>query len=215
MRSKSGTGARTFADEARRKQIVACAMDLIADVGYPRASLAKIAERADIAKSVVLYHFRDKDELVSAVVETVFATSANIMVPRILSASGARDRLRAYIESNGEFLDAHRRPAIALYEISTSYRDRKGRRFDEAIQAAVDDIGVPEQFAPLDPLSILRSGIQDGDFVTDVDPIVLKNLIRSALDGAVAELARDDTYDVTAHTSALSKLVLSAIGAPP
>ncbi|MCK8616302.1 TetR/AcrR family transcriptional regulator [Gordonia sp. C13] len=214
MRSKTQPGARTFADEARRRQIVACAIDLIAEVGYPSASLAKIAERAEIAKSVVLYHFRDKDELVGALVETVFETSAGIMIPRILAASGARDRLRSYVESNGAFLDAHRRSAVALYEISTSYRDKSGRRFDEAIRSSIDDTGVPAEFALLDPLSILSAGMEDGDFVTDIDPVVLKNIIRAALDGAVAELARDETYDVIAHTTVLCDLVLSAIGAP-
>ncbi|AZG48078.1 TetR/AcrR family transcriptional regulator [Gordonia insulae] len=212
MRSEEGSG-RTFADEARRRQIVACAIELIAEVGYPQASLAKIAERAEIAKSAVLYHFRGKDELVAAIVEAVFGASAGVMIPRIMAATTATDRLRAYIASNGEFLDTHRRGAIALYEISVGYRDSAGRRFDQVVQASVDESGVPPELALLDPLTIFVDGIRDGEFVTTAEPLMLKNIVRASLDGAVAELARDDTYDVLEHTSTLADLVISAIGA--
>lgn len=212
MRSESSS-ARTFADEARRRQIVACAIELIAEVGYPQASLAKIAERAEIAKSAVLYHFRGKNDLVAAIVEAVFAASAGVMIPQIMAATTATDRLRAYIASNGEFLDTHRRDAIALYEVSVGYRDSTGRRFDQVVQASVDESGVPPELALLDPLTILTDGIRDGEFVTTADPLVLKNIVRASLDGAVAELARDETYDVLAHTSALADLIISAIGA--
>ncbi|MDL9948924.1 helix-turn-helix domain-containing protein [Gordonia sp. ABSL11-1] len=212
MRSGS-RGGRTFADEARRRQIVSCAIELIAEVGYPQASLAKIAERAGIAKSVVLYHFRGKDDLVAAIVEAVFATSVAVMIPRIVAAESATERLHAYIASNGEFLDAHRRDAIALYEISVGYRDGAGRRFDQVVQASVERSGVPAEFALLDPQNILADGIRDGEFVTTADPAVLKNILRAALDGAVAELARDETYNVLDHTSTLAELIISAIGA--
>ncbi|WP_068279571.1 TetR/AcrR family transcriptional regulator [Aldersonia kunmingensis] len=212
MRSKLA-GARTFTEEARRQQIVSCAVELIAESGYPQASIAKIAERADIAKSVVLYHFHSKDELVAAIVETVFAASAAVMVPRIAATSSATERLTAYIDANGEFLDTHRREAIALYEVSTSYRGGDGRRFDQAVQASVDASGVPPEFALLDPLTILSDGIRDGEFRTATDPHLLKNILRAALDGAVGELSRDDTYDVLAHTAAVKDLFLAAIGA--
>ncbi|MCG7633237.1 TetR/AcrR family transcriptional regulator [Gordonia McavH-238-E] len=211
MRSGSTTG-RTFADEARRRQIVACAIELIAEVGYPTASLAKIAERSGIAKSAVLYHFRGKDELVSAIVETVFEASATTMIPRIVAQTSATDRLRAYIESNGEFLDVHRQEAVALYEISVSYRDKRGLRFDQAVQASVDDAGVPPELALLDPLSILGDGIRDGEFDATAAPAVVKSIVRSSLDGVVRELARDSDYDVLGHTSALASIIISAIG---
>ncbi|GAC68635.1 putative transcriptional regulator [Gordonia soli NBRC 108243] len=190
-----------------------CAIALIAESGYPQSSIAKIAERAGIAKSVVLYHFRGKDELVAAIVETVFAKSAAVMIPQIVAASTATERLRAYIASNGEFLDAHRPDAIALYAISSTYRDAEGRRFDEAVQASVDTDGVPPELALLDPESIFADGVRDGEFTTDTEPRVLKNILRAALDGVVGELARDDSFDVLTHTAAISDLFLTATGA--
>src|SRR5580693_7433483 len=66
----------TFTERARRGQIVECAIELIAERGYGDTSIAKIAERAGIAKSVVLYHFVSKEELVGAVVTQVSGVAA-------------------------------------------------------------------------------------------------------------------------------------------
>ena len=57
---------RTFTETARRAQIVTAAIDTIAELGYGRASLARIAETAGTSKSVILYHFSGKDDLITA-----------------------------------------------------------------------------------------------------------------------------------------------------
>ncbi|MDS1116872.1 TetR/AcrR family transcriptional regulator [Gordonia westfalica] len=203
---------RTFTEDMRRRQIVDCAIELIAEIGYPQASLSKIGERASIAKSVVLYHFKGKHELVAAIVETVFTASATVMVPRLSAAQSPTHRLIAYIESNGEFLDRHRAEAVALYEISTSYRTADGLRLDQAAQRSVEAEGVPEVFALLDPESIFADGIREEEFHTSASPRDLKNALRAALDGAVTEMARDDDYDVLTYTNTVRDLFLTAMG---
>ena len=53
MRTKASDGGRTFTDLARRAQIAQCAADVIAEAGHADASMAEIARRAGVAKSVV------------------------------------------------------------------------------------------------------------------------------------------------------------------
>lgn len=48
-------GEPTFIEAARRAQIVQCASDAIDELGFERASLAEIAKRAGISKSVISY----------------------------------------------------------------------------------------------------------------------------------------------------------------
>lgn len=74
--SKSGRRRRprpkaTFIEEARRHQIIAAAIDTIADVGYASASFARIAARADISPSLISYHFVSRAELTRAVAESL------------------------------------------------------------------------------------------------------------------------------------------------
>lgn len=208
MRSESG---RTFTEDARRTQIIDCAVALIAEVGYPQASLAKIAERAGIAKSAVLYYFRTKDDLVGALVEKVFGASATVMVPRIAAAQSATDKLAAYVDANGEFLDMNRLPAIALFEVSTSYRTADGLRLDRAAARSVADDGVPEELALLDPEAIFSLGISTGEFRSDLGARDAKNALRGALDAAVAELSRDPGFDVVGYVAAVKRLFLAGV----
>ncbi|WP_279583347.1 TetR/AcrR family transcriptional regulator, partial [Fodinicola feengrottensis] len=58
----------TFIEQARRAQMVQCAVEEIAENGYPAASLAAIARRAGVSRGVISYHFADKDDLVEQVI---------------------------------------------------------------------------------------------------------------------------------------------------
>jgi AcrR family transcriptional regulator len=57
----------TFIETARRAQIIECAIDAIAELGYPKASLEQIAERAGVSASVIIYYFGSKKGLVREV----------------------------------------------------------------------------------------------------------------------------------------------------
>ena len=64
---------RTFTETARRAQIMAAAIDAIAELGYGQASLARIAEAADTSKGVIIYHFGGKDELIKELLQELIA----------------------------------------------------------------------------------------------------------------------------------------------
>jgi AcrR family transcriptional regulator len=181
MRSAGGS---TFTEQARREQIVAAAMRVIADGGYAQASVAKIAEHIGVAKSVVLYHFKTKNDIIEAVVAAVFTAAAAQMVPA------------AYIRSNVGFIDGNPVAATAMLEIVTGYRSSSGLRLDQAASATPppEDAGL----AALDPESIFIDGVRSGQF-RPMSPTFMKNAVRAALDGAVWELARDPSYDVLGY----------------
>jgi AcrR family transcriptional regulator len=86
---------RSFTETARRAQIVDCAIGTIAEMGFAKASVDQIAKRAGVSKGVITYHFPNKEEIVSAVIETVVAAARAYMVPRIMAETSAAGRLRA------------------------------------------------------------------------------------------------------------------------
>lgn len=101
MRSNSGL---TFTEQARREQIVAAAMEVIATSGYGQASIAKIAHHIGVAKSVVLYHFKTKSDIIEATVTTVFTQAAIAIAPAVAAATTAAGKLAAYIRANAAFI---------------------------------------------------------------------------------------------------------------
>ncbi|MFI6520235.1 TetR/AcrR family transcriptional regulator [Spirillospora sp. NPDC050679] len=55
--------------DARREQILHVAMQEFAENGYRGTSLAKVAERAGLSQPGLLHHFRNKEQLLVAVLE--------------------------------------------------------------------------------------------------------------------------------------------------
>ena len=126
MRAKASDGGRTFTDLARRAQIAQCAAEAITEVGYADASMAEIARRARVAKSVVSYHFSDKEGLMREVLRTALATYAKFMEPRMAGATSAFDKLRAYLTGTVDYVAEHRSLHVAVIEIALNATSADG-----------------------------------------------------------------------------------------
>src|SRR5487761_633805 len=109
---------RTFIENARRQQIIASAIDTIAEVGFAQASLARIAARIGISKGVISYHFGGKDDLIRQVVIEVIEAGRAYIIPRVLAGSTGSATLRAYIEANLSFMGEHRNSMVAIVDIA-------------------------------------------------------------------------------------------------
>ncbi|MDX6282403.1 MAG: hypothetical protein QOH03_3474 [Kribbellaceae bacterium] len=113
MRSEN----ETFIEAARRAQLADCAVEVIAEGGIGKASMARIAERAGVSVGVISYHFGNKAGLIAAVVEQVAAKAVELMKPRIVAQPTATLGLRTLITSNLEFMRDHPNALRALLEI--------------------------------------------------------------------------------------------------
>ena len=185
---------RSFTETARRAQIVDCAIDAIAEMGFANASVDQIAKRAGVSKGVITYHFPNKEEIVNAIIETVVAAGRAYMVPRIMAETSAAGRLRAYIESNLEFMDAHRKLLIALVQIAMS-----ARRADGSLVIGPESHA--QRAATLEEL--LRAGQRSGEF-RQFDTRVMALTIIQAIDAVPPLLAREPNLDLKMHAQELA-----------
>lgn len=200
VRSRSGADeqkGRTFTGAARRVQIVAVAIETIAEVGYGQASLARIAERLGISKGVIAYHFESKEDLVKAVIDEVLSKAADYMLPRITAASGGRDRLRAYIGSNIGFMGEHRDQMIALTEIARGARDAAGNRMLDASSLEGGTAWL---------VRLLADFQASGEFRPDFDPRVMAETIRAAIDALPHRMAARPDLDIGLYRRELADL---------
>ena len=177
----------------RRGQIVAAAIDTIATLGYNRASLAEVARRAGISKSVISYHFSGKNELIREVVAEVYSLGTTFMVPRIAAAPDARGALRAYIEGNLEFFRAHRKHVIALVEVL-------GGLPPESRDLSSHVAGIEEALPALE--RILRRGQSEGQF-GEFSTRVMALAIRSVVDSLPPQLSADPDFDLDTYSREL------------
>jgi AcrR family transcriptional regulator len=201
MRSKSDPigqeAGRTFTETARRAQIVAAAIETIAELGYGQASLARIAETAGTSKGVIIYHFGSRDELIRELVAELVARGVAYMEPRIDAEPTGPGKLRAYIESNLAFMRENRNHMVAIVEIALNARAADGSRlYDFSIQ----DGGV----AALQGLLAYFQGT--GEFRAGFDPHVMAMAIRVAINAVPAQLARDPALDIGHYAREIADL---------
>lgn len=195
MEPKKGRPARTFTEEARRAQIVQCAADAIAEVGYARASMAEIARRAGIAKSVISYHFADKNELLQELLRTAVATFAQLIEPRLAAEVSASGKIRAYLSGSAEFMTVHRSLHLAVLEIAFGALGPDG-------QPLIATIALETYTPTLE--QILAHG-QDAGELREFDVDVMAGLLRSAATHTMALAVRaDPSLDLTTHASELA-----------
>lgn len=190
--------AKTFTEQARRRQIIDAATEVIAESGYAQTSLARIAAHIGVAKSVVLYHFTTKAEVIEAVFVDIFERGAAVIVPAVVAETSASAKLAAYIRANIAFIAANRSTAVAMLELMAGFRDENGLRLDQAAAKAVHDHPPVGDLAALDPQTIFDEGLNSGEF-RELSPVFMKHALRGALDSAAAEYARDPDYDVVGY----------------
>lgn len=204
--SLSGQDSQSFIEAARRAQIIDAAIDVIADAGFTRASMARIATHAGISRGLISYHFSGKADLIQQVLVTVYTDGAHFMVPRIVAETTAAGQLRAYIDANIEYMRRSPQRMVAIVEIIASggLADTEG-----------DQTGPDAGEQVLEPLrEIFRAGQGAGEF-RDFDPDVMARLVRGAIDAVPPLLSRRPEFDLDHYARELTTAVELATGASP
>ena len=191
-----GRETPTFIEAARRAQIIAAAVDTLVELGYAHSTMADIARRAQISKSVISYYFESKDALFEQVVETVYRAAAETVVQRITPASSTADALRAWIRSDVEFIGSHAREVRAIAEIAFGMRAADGKpRWDAASSEwIVESVE-----------SLLRAGQESGEF-RQFPTRVMAVSLRAAIDRVSFEVMTNPGFDGEEYTNGLIEI---------
>ncbi|GII94404.1 TetR/AcrR family transcriptional regulator [Sinosporangium siamense] len=192
----SGRKRNPIIEEARRRQIIDAAVETVAAVGYAQASLSRIAQHAQISKSVVSYHFAGKDDLLEQVVTQIYDDTWAYIEARLATETTSAGKLHAYIQSNLDYMRSHRSRLLAVGDIVGNHRTADGTpRF-----ATITDESVVMVLT-----EILRQGIEDGEF-RDFDPQVVAVTVGQALIGALGRWALDPGVDLGVYAAELTAL---------
>ncbi|WP_231974105.1 TetR/AcrR family transcriptional regulator [Pseudonocardia sp. HH130630-07] len=189
-------------EDVRRAQIVESAVDVVAEVGYARASLARIAERAGISsKGVISYHFDGKDELFDQIVAQIYERITEFVVPHLDRETTVVGRLGARFRSIATYANAHRAEMVALTEILSHLRDADGRlRYGDAFNEPYYQ-RLEETF---------RGGQESGELCS-FDPRVMAVTVQAAIDSMIAYADTHPDHDVEAHGAELARTFERAI----
>ena len=191
--NQSGDQTRSFIEQARRAQIVRAAIETIAELGFARASLVRIAGRAKISPGLISYHFAGKDELIAQVVADIDAAMTQEIEDRAVGATNCLDALRATITGLVHFCAGHRTEMYALREIAGN--GGPVARDDTIAQLA----------------GLLREGQEAGEFRA-FDPHLMAVTLNAALEAVPGELYARPRTDAGRYAEELTETFVLAVG---
>jgi len=186
--SESGD-SRSFTTTARRAQIVRAAIETIAEVGFARASFARITERAGLSSTrLISYHFTSKDELIEQVVREISSELGGFLSERMKDQGSAAEALRAYILATVEFVGSHRTQMKALLSIFLSGGLHYDSSADEPVTSVIE--------------RILSQGQSAGEF-RGFDPLVMAVTIQRTVEGLPFLLESHPDLDLRGYAQEL------------
>ncbi|MGC4938992.1 TetR family transcriptional regulator [Kribbella sp. DT2] len=184
------TQGRSLTEQARRAQIVAAAIEVIARDGASHASFKVIAQEAGLSSTgLISYHFASKQELVEEVGQEILTVFGEFVLARTEGIEEPAAVLRGFVEANVEFLRTHRRHASTLVRIKQELAPAALARSDQAQLAEV-----------------LRQGQQSG-VMRDFDPHLVAVYVLSIRDGLIRQLDLEPDLDLTAAAEEFRTLV--------
>lgn len=191
---------RTFTEQARRAQIVAAAVDTIADLGYGQTSFAQIARRAGLSSTgLISYHFAGKSDLMAQVAQDIFEAISAHMAARMAGVTTPTAALETYIRASVQFVADHRRQMKALLEIFMN----GGVHYEPGTELVV--------LSPVE--EILLDGQETGEF-RNFDRRVMATVIRRAIDGLPFLLETHSDIDLGAYADELATTFALATQVP-
>lgn len=176
--NRSKTGAprgrgRPVGDrEARRTELLDAAVSIIAQEGFAEASLRKVAERAGCSTGAVTYYFANREEMMSAVIESQFDVfDAMLRVSDTDGTLDLRGGLKRWLDSlspnrKGEWVANFQLLSLARHEpaLAAVYQRRYARFRDvfAGIIAKGQRQGTVRKDIPADLLADQISAMGDG-----------------------------------------------------
>ena len=130
-----------------RARIQAVAVELFTEQGYEKTSLREIAERLDVTKAALYYHFKSKEDIVASLVEDYVGQIDDLIAwgreqPR--TAPTRAEILRRYVgivtDGHQVFRMLHQNQAAAS---SMSGTEGRSELFKERLRALVDLLSEP------------------------------------------------------------------------
>lgn len=155
---------------------MAAAVEVIADVGYAKASFSRIAKHAGLSSTgMISYHFAGKDDLLTACVAEIERVMEAFMQPRIDAAEGHVAQLRAYVEANVALVGEQPAAVRALIDLVRNAGSHSagvsGRRalFEEHFRAG-QAVGAFRPFDPRTAAIALMTGLDAVVVTAAADP---------------------------------------------
>lgn len=205
---------RMKADE-RRQEIIRAAMEVFARNGFGGSTTREIAENAGISEAMIYSHFRNKEDLYTAIIDEKLQESEPLYYP--LDAIRNRDDQRVFTTIVSNYLDRHGEDTTFLrlllfsalegHELASMFVAGPVRKFFEFLADYIRERIDEGAFKPVNPeitsrcllgmvhyFVLLREILAD-DTLNPIDPTaVIETIVNIFCEGILADDSKADSF---------------------
>ncbi len=202
--AKRATVAAPGLDDAAdsRERILHEATRLFAERGYEGASLSALAEAVGMQKGSLVYHFRSKEGLWTAVMDGVFARWRDVLPAIMLAAASGENRFTRAVEEFSGFFRADPSRARLLIRAALDHPAELRRRLADEVQPWLALV-----------VDRIREGGREGSVRRDVDaPAYVATVVVGVLAMiGLADLSPALLGDAISTDSATDRLIAEVV----
>jgi AcrR family transcriptional regulator len=182
-----------------RARIQQVALELFAEHGYDKTSLREIAERLDVTKAALYYHFKSKEDIVRSLVEDYFGQIDALIAwakSRPRTPEARREILGRYVRIVADGSDVfrmlhHNQAAVNSLAAAKERGDVFRERMTGLVEALTEPgAGMEERLRA----TMLLGGVSVG-WMFFADQVADREKLRAAVLGIATDLAEDAPAD--------------------
>lgn len=191
--------------DARREQLFAAAVEVLAEQGFQGATADAIARRAGVSKGLLWHYFDDRDDLLEQTARRTLTTLLHAVGAVIDLTAPAPEVVRQAVHGAAGLRRTHGAERRAMNEIVLNLRLPDGsmrlglRDLDEAYAAQA---------------AIFRRGQAEGDLRDDLDPLLMAVTYQGAVDSMLGYLDAHPEADAEVHADTVADLLLGGMTRP-
>jgi AcrR family transcriptional regulator len=190
--------------EARREQLAAAAVEVVARDGYAAATAEAVARAAGVSKGLLWHYFADLDDLLAHAARRALAGLEAAVAADVDPAAPVPVLLRAAVHRAARLPATHGRELRAIRQITGNLRGPDGApRLRE-----VEYDGLHARQAEL-----VRRGQREGHLRPDLDPLLVAVSYQGLVDTMLEHLDNHPGLDPAAFADHTAALLLGGITA--
>jgi AcrR family transcriptional regulator len=188
--------------DARREQLMAAAVDVLAARGFPATTADEIAAQANVSKGLLWHYFADLDQLFEKTAHRTMATLANAAAGTIDLDRPAPEVIRSAVHAAADLHRTHGAERRAMREIVQNLRTIDG-------DLLLGHRDLRDLYAA--QASIFRRGQAEGDFRDSFDPALAAVTYQGAVDAMLGFFDAYPDSDRHAHAETVADILLGGV----
>jgi AcrR family transcriptional regulator len=190
---------RQARSEATRRKIIASAVELFNEIGYPATGLGDIIDRAEMTKGALYYHFESKESLATAIIEEGSAHLAEAFRNITSSSAPALESIihGVFVVADLMSTDRVARSGLQLLRAFSEFNNVAARTYGGWVTEMTERA---------------QQAIDEGDLRDDLDPqTVGETIVGSMLGAELLASAATAGADVLERIARIWKVLLPAV----